>query len=151
MDEASEERRTYLVEHYWPGVTVDDFRAAADRVRASSAELARAGVVIDFLHSTLVPEDEAAFCVFAAESPEPVEDAYRRAAVPFERIVDAHEIEHTSHPASAERQAKDGMTRDTVPSTEGGRDLLSSSAESDPRRFITVELEEAADDDRNGT
>jgi hypothetical protein len=37
-------------------------------------------------------------------------------------------------------QAKDGMSRD----------LLSSSAE-DPRRCLTVELEEAPSDDRNGT
>lgn len=101
MDETSEERRTYLVEHYWPGVTVDDFRAAADRVRTAGEELARAGVPIQFLHSTLVPEDEASFCVFAAESAASVEDVYRRAAVPFERIVDAHEVEDTSHPAAA--------------------------------------------------
>jgi hypothetical protein len=46
---------------------------------------------------------------------------------------------------------KDGMTRDTVPSSERGRDLLSSSADVDPRRFETVELEEAPSDDRSGT
>jgi hypothetical protein len=38
------------------------------------------------------------------------------------------------------KQAKDGMSRD----------LLSSSAE-DPRRCLTVELEEAPSDDRNGS
>jgi hypothetical protein len=86
-------RRTYLVEHYWPGVTVDSFRAAAERVRASAATLAGTGAGIAFLHSTLVPEDEAAFCVFSASSPELVEEAYRRAGVRFERILDAHEVE----------------------------------------------------------
>jgi len=53
--------------------------------------------------------------------------------------------------AVSHNHSKDGMTRDPVPSSERGRDLLSSSAESVPRRFITVELEEAPDDDRNGT
>jgi hypothetical protein len=84
---------TFLVEHYWPGVTVEKFRTAANRVRASAEEMARADARIRFLHSTLVPEDEAAFCVFAAASPSLVEDAYRRAGIPFERIVDALELE----------------------------------------------------------
>jgi len=94
VNEASEQRsKTYLVEHYWPGVTVEQFRAATNRVRASAEEMARADARIRFLHSTLVPEDEAAFCVFAAASSGLVEDAYRRAGIRFERIVDALELE----------------------------------------------------------
>src|SRR5581483_8277815 len=46
---------------------------------------------------------------------------------------------------------KDGMTRDTVPSSERGRDLLSSSADLVRAGSSTVELEEAPGDDRNGT
>jgi hypothetical protein len=84
---------TFLVEHYWPGVTVEEFRTAANRVRASADEMAGADARIRFLHSTLVPEDEAAFCVFAAASSGLVEDAYRRAGIPFERIVNALELE----------------------------------------------------------
>ena len=78
----------YLVEHYWPNVTEEAFRRATESVRRSAAELA--GVTV--LHSTLVPSDEAAFCVFAAPSAEHVAEAYRRAGVPFERILDALEI-----------------------------------------------------------
>ena len=85
--------QTLLVEHYWPGVTAEAFRGAADRVRASAEEMAQGAGSIRFLHSTLVPEDEAAFCVFAAESAALVEEAYRRAGVAFERIVDALELE----------------------------------------------------------
>ena len=84
---------TYLVEHYWPGVTVDAFRRAADRLRAATAAMALDAVPIRFLHSTLVPEDENAFCVFSAASPAVVEEAYGRAGVAFERIVDALELE----------------------------------------------------------
>jgi hypothetical protein len=85
--------QTLLVEHYWPGVTADAFRDAADRVRASAEAMGQADSAIRFLHSTLVPEDEAAFCVFAADSAALVEEAYRRAGVGFERIVDALELE----------------------------------------------------------
>jgi len=35
----------------------------------------------------------SAFCVFAAASSGLVEDAYRRAGIPFERIVNALELE----------------------------------------------------------
>ena len=79
---------TFLVEHYWPDVTEEAFRLAAERVRTSANEM---GTVISFLHSTLVPADEAAFCVFAAVSADVVVEAYRRAGVAYERILEARE------------------------------------------------------------
>jgi Protein of unknown function (DUF4242) len=82
----------FLVEHYWPGITPDGFEAAAERVRESAAALASTGLHIRFLHSTLVPEDDAAFCVFDAESLAVVEEAYARASVPYERVLDALEV-----------------------------------------------------------
>ena len=90
MEELPE--HTLLVEHYWPGVTAGEFQVAAERVRTSAEAMATADARIRFLHATFVPEDEAAFCVLSAESPELVEEAYRRAGVEFERIVDALEL-----------------------------------------------------------
>jgi len=84
---------TFLVEHYWPGVTEAAFRRSARRVAASADRLARAGEPIRFLHSTLVPDDEAAFCVLTAASPDLVERAYAAADVTFERLVEAIESE----------------------------------------------------------
>ena len=83
--------KTFLVEHYWPGVTADQFGAAADSVRTSAEALEREGTHVRFLHSTLVPQDEAGFCVLAAESQTLVEEAYARAGVTFERIVESVE------------------------------------------------------------
>lgn len=81
-------RRTYVVEQYWPGVTEAEFRAAAARIRTIAAGLDG----VRFLHLTFVPGDEAAFGVVAAPSLQLVEEAYRRAGVPFERILDAVEV-----------------------------------------------------------
>jgi hypothetical protein len=41
------------------------------------------------LRSILVPEDETCFLLFDAPSSAAVRDALRRAAVPFERVVEA--------------------------------------------------------------
>jgi hypothetical protein len=83
--------KTYLVEHYWPGVTRSGFTAAAESLRLAADEIAADGGSLRYLHSTLVPEDEAAFCVFEAASRGLVEQAYARAGVRFERILDAVE------------------------------------------------------------
>jgi hypothetical protein len=96
--EAEDSSSTFLVEHYWPGVTETDFAAAAERVRRSAEALASDGQRIRYLHSTLVPEDEAAFCVLEAESRELVRAAYAEAGVRHERILDAVESGPTGPP-----------------------------------------------------
>jgi hypothetical protein len=83
--------KTFLVEHYWPGVTESRFTAAAESLRDAADAIAADGGAVRYLHSTLVPEDEAAYCVFEAASRSLVELAYARAGVPFERILDAVE------------------------------------------------------------
>ena len=82
---------TYLVEHYWPGITEPEFRRSAALVSASAERLAESGEPILFLHSTLVPEDEAAFCVLEAASAELVDRAYQAAGITYERLVEAVE------------------------------------------------------------
>lgn len=89
-----------MVEHYWPGVTADEFGAAAERVRARVEQLAHAGKRVCYLHSTLVPEDEAGYCVLEADSRALVEEAYANAGVRFERIVES--IAVNPRPASDE-------------------------------------------------
>lgn len=83
---------TYLVEHYWPGITAEAFRVASGRVRATARTMARGGTPIRYLHSIMVPADEAAFCVFNAATKEQIEQLYARAGVRFDRIVEALEV-----------------------------------------------------------
>lgn len=83
--------RAYLVEHYWPGATAEQFEAAAAQVRAATERMRGEGACVRFLHSVFVPEDEAAYCVFEASAGAEVEEAYSRAGVGFERIVEALE------------------------------------------------------------
>jgi Protein of unknown function (DUF4242) len=83
----------FVVEHYWPGITPERFRPAADRLRRSSNAAAALGSVVRLLHSTVVTQDDTAFCVFEAESQEAVRQVYSRAGVRFERLLDAFEID----------------------------------------------------------
>ena len=85
--------RTFLVERYWPGVTVDAFTDAVERVRKSTERMRGEGAAIRTISSTLVPSDEAAYWVVEAPSIDLVELAYARAGVPVERIVGAFEGE----------------------------------------------------------
>jgi hypothetical protein len=92
MNDPIEYAKTFLVEHYWPGITAERFEAAAGQVRACAAQMEDEGTSVRFLHSTFVPEDEAALCVFQAPTAALVEEAYARAGVRFDRIVDALEL-----------------------------------------------------------
>ena len=83
---------TYLVEQYSPGITTDAFRETTERVRTTAQAMARSGTAIRYLHSTMVPADEAAFFVLDAASIELVEQLYARAGIRFDRIVPALDL-----------------------------------------------------------
>ncbi|MBY0277563.1 DUF4242 domain-containing protein [Candidatus Binatia bacterium] len=79
--------QSFLVEHYRPGITVDAFRDATARVRASAAAMRRDGSPIRCVHATLVPEDDAMLSLIDAASSELVEQLFARAGVRVDRIV----------------------------------------------------------------
>jgi hypothetical protein len=83
---------TFLVEHFWPGITPDRFTVAANRVRCIAEASSGPGIGLRFLHATLVPDDESAFTVVEANSPTAVADAYERAGLAHERILHAVQI-----------------------------------------------------------
>ena len=78
--------RTYLVEHYRPGLSVDELGAWAARMRATADEMEGEGKAVRYLRATIVPTDEALLCTFEAASEQLVREAYARAELPFERI-----------------------------------------------------------------
>jgi hypothetical protein len=73
----------FIAECFWSGVTDADLDRLDERVR-SEVEAAQG---LEYLGSTLVPEDEVVFCFFAAGSAETVREVAARAEIPFARIV----------------------------------------------------------------
>jgi hypothetical protein len=81
--------QNYLVECYWPGVREQDAADAGARAADASGELRGNGHRVDYLGSVFVPADETVFFLFSAGSAVAVEDASRRAGVPFERVLES--------------------------------------------------------------
>jgi hypothetical protein len=77
---------SYLVESYLADTVrgVDDARARARR----TAEL---GIGVRYVRTTFLPGDETILHLFEAPSAAALDEASRRAALPFERIVEAVE------------------------------------------------------------
>jgi hypothetical protein len=78
--------QTYLVEHYRPGLTAEELRMVATRVREAAAELELAGTPVRCVRAAIVPTDESLLCIFEAASEELVREAYARAGIAFDRI-----------------------------------------------------------------
>ncbi len=76
----------YLVEWYQPALSKELLERTVHQIDRSAAELSQEGTAVDLLLTLFVPADEVAFCLFAAGSPAAVEQACRRAELPFDRI-----------------------------------------------------------------
>jgi hypothetical protein len=88
--------KSYLVEVYMPRSRAYEARATGRRARAAAEALAHEGVLIRYVRSTYLPDDETCFHFFEAASTDVVEEAGRRAGLGQARVVSAVE---TSRPA----------------------------------------------------
>lgn len=68
-----------------------DSPEALDEARARARRTAELAVGVTYLRTTFLPEDETILHLFEAPSAAVLDDAGRRAALPFERIVEAVE------------------------------------------------------------
>lgn len=80
---------SYLVEVYGGGIRSEELPQASERAELAATELTRQGIPVRFLGSISVPEDEMCFYLYEGPSEATVGEASRRAAIPFERVVEA--------------------------------------------------------------
>jgi hypothetical protein len=79
---------SFMAECFWPGVTEQQLAEAGARARCATGAITAGGVSARYVGSILVPADEIALCLFEAASIEAASDLNRRAAIPFERILE---------------------------------------------------------------
>lgn len=89
--------QSYLVECYWPGLTEARVAASTRRAQEAATVLSAEGTEVAHRTTLIVPDDEVAFCLFEARSAAAVEEACRRAELPFERILSVTWIETREH------------------------------------------------------
>jgi hypothetical protein len=79
---------SFVAECFWVGVKQDDLNALDQRVESCVAGMTQEGVIVRYLGSMLMPEDEVVLCFFEG-SAATVRQAAERAAIPFERILES--------------------------------------------------------------
>jgi hypothetical protein len=85
--------QSWLAEGYLGRGREPELARLAGRARSAAEGLAGEGVHVSYDHSTFVPEDEVCLHFFRSDSADAVAEALRRAAVEYERIVEAQQGE----------------------------------------------------------
>jgi hypothetical protein len=80
---------TYLVERYWPGVTLEQLLEALERGQRAMDEMSREGTRIHDISCTFIPGEEVVFSVYEGPSDLDVLHLNERAGIPVSRIVNA--------------------------------------------------------------
>jgi Protein of unknown function (DUF4242) len=110
---------SYLVERYLPGLTTDALRSALQRAQTACAQLSAAGAPVSYRGSMFLPDEEACFCRFDAETPETVARVNEMAEVQFDRITPAL-------PLAPDDRGPGNAVRLTQTKAGGGSDVDSS-------------------------
>lgn len=80
---------TYLVERYWPGVTIERLLEAIARGRQVMEQMSGQGTYIRDISCTLIPSEEVVFSVYEGPSAAEIRQLNERADIPVSRIVEA--------------------------------------------------------------
>ena len=78
----------FVVELYVSRTDVAGVERGAERARLAAEQLTRAGTRVRYLRSIFVPQDETCLVLFEAASADAVRATARRAALPFDRVVE---------------------------------------------------------------
>jgi hypothetical protein len=93
---------TYLVERYWPGVTLEAATDGAARAYGAAEAMTAEGIDVRMLWSSVMLADEAVLSFYEARSANAVEEVNRRAGLPVDRITSCVPV--TSMLAGANRE-----------------------------------------------
>jgi hypothetical protein len=82
----------FVVERELPGITPDALQSAGLRAKTCCAEMTEEGEPVRWLRSFFVAERSGTHCYFEAQSRSVVEEANRRANIPFKSIAEVVEL-----------------------------------------------------------
>ncbi len=82
----------FVVRRDLPGVTPEMLQSAGLRAKTCCAEMTREGQQVRWVRSFFFPATSQTNCYFEAPSKEAVEEANKRARIPFTEIAEAMEM-----------------------------------------------------------
>lgn len=82
----------FVVERELPGITPEALQSAGLRAKTCCAEMTEEGNAVRWVRSFFLPESSRTQCYFEGANAEAVEEANRRAGIPFVRISTAAEM-----------------------------------------------------------
>lgn len=85
-----------MIESYPVGLDPEQVTAAGRRAATVAERMRRLGVDVRLVESTLVPEEDALFCLFDAPSRAVVEELAGEANLPLERLVEVLDVGPTA-------------------------------------------------------
>ena len=77
---------TFVVKRDLPGITPDALQSAGIRAKTCCAEMTNEGQPVRWIRSFFLPETAQTHCYFESASQEAVEEANKRAGIPFSQI-----------------------------------------------------------------
>jgi hypothetical protein len=80
------DRRTFLVERYWPDIDEDRARALARSLALTAQAMTAEGVAIEHVESILMPRDRVVFSLIAAADEASARQLTARVGAPADRI-----------------------------------------------------------------
>lgn len=83
---------TYIVQRSLPGISQDELAQAQQSAIQTARKLSDAGVNVEYVRSTFLPDSDQCFCMFRAEAPEAVRQLNEEAGLPFERVAPALDL-----------------------------------------------------------
>jgi hypothetical protein len=84
----------FLLELYVPKANCAADASTSERFSRAAAELTAEGKPVRLVRSIFVPEDETCFLLVKSSVVENVRETARRAALPFEHVVETADIKH---------------------------------------------------------
>ncbi len=88
----------YLAELYLPRTGSSSLQEVAVRARSAADGMTREGTPVRYLRAIFLGDDEVCFHLYEAASPELVQEASRRAAIPIERVTEALDVDLDAAP-----------------------------------------------------
>ena len=82
----------FVVKRDLPGITPDALHSAGVRAKTCCAEMTKEGQPVRWMRSFYMPESSQTHCYFEAETKDAVEEANKRARIPFIEIAGALEM-----------------------------------------------------------